>query len=238
MSIKQDKKPLPDRRTQAYRILSLIAVSGEFPTKQIKRLSGGGRYKEEKVKELKNKKLISTYYRNKLRGYRLTENGRTALLEENRERFEAFLTGNTDTNQLKYEITRRLRLQSIAETFVTMQNAGVLIYRDDKPDVFCPVGCGKVLPFIITEPAFYNSREIKEYGSDFVKIQGGRAVGVLLTQYEVFVVYNTGGSLMKWAQQSEVRTKALMTTILCRERFPHQYTQDNIRGMMLVTVKE
>ena len=224
---------LPEQQSQAYRILSLIAVSGELPAKQISRLPGGREYKVKLIKGLKNKKLISTCYKDKLRGHRLTTNGKTALFEDNRKRFEAFLTGSTETNQPKYEITRRLRLQSIAETFVTMQNAGVSIYRDEKPDVFSPDGCGKALPFAITAPAFYNSREIKELGYDAVKIHGARAVGALLAQYDVFVVYNTGGSLMRWEQRSELRTKALMSTVLCRERLPHQYTHENIRGMML-----
>ena len=233
MNMKQGKRILPDGQSQAYMILSLIAVSGELPANQIKRLSGGGRYKEEKIKELKTKKLIYTYYRDKLRGYRLMSETKNMLLDDNKDRFKFFFTGNADTNILKSEITRRLRLQSIAETVVTMQNSGVSIYQDEKPDVFSPDIEFDALPFIITSPAFYNSREIKDLGSEFVKIKGARSVGVLLTEYEVFVVYNTGGSLMKWAYKSEARTKALIETILCRERFPHQYKPENIRGMML-----
>ena len=231
--MKREKQILPDRQSQAYNILSLIAVSGELPANQIKRLYGSGRYKEEKIKELKNKKLINTYYKDILRGHRLTVNGKTMLLNDNAERFEAFLTGNTETNQPKYEITRRLRLHSIAETFVTMQNAGVSIYRDDKPDVFNPDIAINTLPFIITSPAFYNSREMKDSGSEFVKIHGGRAVGVLFAEHEVFVVYNTSGSLMKWDYRSEIKTKALIKTVICLQRFPYQYKLDSVKGMML-----
>lgn len=231
--MKHENRTLPDRRSQAYMILSLIAISGEFPANQIKRLSGGGRYKEEKIKELKNKNLIYTYYKDKLRGYRLTVNGKTMLLDDNQERFEAFLTGNAETNQPKYEITRRLRLQSIAETVVTMQNADISVYRDEKPYVFNPDIDFNTQFIKITSPVFYNSREIKELGSEFVKIQGARSVGVLLTEYTAFVVYNTGGSLMKWAYKSEARTKALIETVLCRERFPYQYRPEHIKGMML-----
>ncbi|MFQ8953530.1 MAG: hypothetical protein ACLR56_11295 [Oscillospiraceae bacterium] len=39
-------------------------------------------------------------------------------------------------------------------------------------------------------PAFYNSREIKEIGTVFVKIKGARSVGVLLTPQDILVVYN------------------------------------------------
>jgi len=184
--MKHEKQMLPDRQSQAYKILSLIAISGELPSNQIKRLSGGGRYKEEKIKELKSKKLIRTYYREKLRGYRLMTETKDILITDNNDRFAFFLSGNADTNILKSEITRRLRLKSIAETIITMQNAGVSVYRDEKPDVFKPNINVNTLPFIITSPAFYNSREIKALGSEFVKIQGARSVGVLLSEYDSF----------------------------------------------------
>jgi len=223
---------LPGRRSQAYSILSLVAVSGELPADQISRLPGGREYKVKLIKALKRKKLIQTYYKDKLRGYRLTNTAKDLLLADNDERFAFFLTGNADTNILKSEITRRLRLQSIAETFVTMQNAGVSVYRGEKPDVFYP-GDGLAVPLSVTAPSFYNSREMKELDMEFAQIQGARAVGVLLTASEVFVVYNTGGSLLKWEYKSEMRVKALMKTVLCHNRLPHQYKSDNIRALML-----
>ncbi|MDR1204538.1 MAG: hypothetical protein LBL26_03530 [Peptococcaceae bacterium] len=154
------------------------------------------------------------------------------MLTDHPDRFESFLTGNTETSRPKYEITRRLRLQSIAETTVTMQNAGVKIYPDEKPDVFRPDET--VSPDLsISAPAFYNSREIKGLGAESVKIQGARAVGALLTETEIFVVYNTGGSLLKWNYKSEMRTKALMKTVLCRERLSRQYGPESVRALML-----
>ena len=230
--IEKEKRALPGRRSQAYLILSLVAVSGEFPANQINRLHGGLAYKVKLLKALKSKKLIQTYYSDKLRGHRLTAKGKKALLEENSIRFESCLTGNTDTNQPKYEVTRRLRLHSIAETITTMHNAGVSVYRDEKPDVFYPDD-GTHPSLSMASPAFYNSREIKELGSETVKIQGARAVGVLLTSSEVFVVYNSGGSLLKWDYKSEMRTKALIKTVLCRDRLSHQYQPESVRALML-----
>lgn len=221
---------LPGRQTTSYSILQLIAVSGELPVNQIKQLPGGNRYKEEKIKVLKNKKLIRTYYRDKVRGYRLTSKAKKLLLVENSNRFGFYLTGNTETNTLKSEITRRIRLHRIAETFVTMQNAGVAIYRDQKPYFFCPQGNGN--NFIIDSPSFYNSREIKEYGTEFVKISGARTVGVLITVNSAFVVYNLGNALMKWSGKSEMRTKALIKTIF-RERLPYRYSPDSVQGLIL-----
>ena len=98
-----------------------------------------------------------------------------------------YIDANVATNHLKSEVTRRLRLHRIAETFVTMQNADVNIFRDKKPDVFYPPGY-EVGDLAIYTPAFYSSREIKEVGTETVKISGARAVGTLLTPDKVFIV--------------------------------------------------
>ena len=43
---------------------------------------------------------------------------------------------------------------------------------------------------------------------------------------------------MKWAYKSEMRTKAQVSDILCRERFPDQYTPDDMRGMIFANKME
>ncbi len=219
---------LPDRQTVGYMLLELTAISGELPADQLRRLSGGDSYKLNVVRVLKSKKLLNTYYRDRLRGYRLTASAKKGLCFQNPDRFSFALTGSAETNLVKSEITRRLRLHRVAETTVTMMNGGVLIFRDEKPNVFSP-NWSEAARLTINAPAFYNSREIKEMGTVFTKIRGARSVGVLLTPADVFVVYNLGNALMKWEYKSEMRTKALMKTVLCRERLPNQYAPDAIR---------
>lgn len=222
---------LPDKQTAGYMLLELVAVSGEFPADQLRRLSGGESYKLNVVRVLKSKKLLRTYYNDSLRGYRLTASAKKSLCSENADRFTFALTGSSETNLVKSELTRRLRLHRVAETTVTMMNSGVHIFRDEKPDVFSPEW-DETTRFEISSPAFYNSREIKEMGTVFTKIRGARSVGVLLTPADVFTVYNLGNSLMKWEYKSEMRTKALMKSVLCRERFPNQYPPDAVQGLI------
>ena len=113
-----------------------------------------------------------------------------------------------------------------------MQQAGIVVFRDEKPDIFCPVWQGDPR-FSAIPPAFYNSREIKELGTVTVKIKGARSVGVLLAEKGVFITYNLGNALMKWQYRAELRTKALMQTILCRERLPEQYAPEDVKGLLL-----
>lgn len=222
---------LPEQNSVGYTILALTAICGELPADQLNRLPGGDSYKKKVVQAFKAQKLLRTFYRDRLRGYRLTKSSKSLLCDTNPDRFSFALTGAAETNHVKTEITRRLRLHRVAETTVTMQNAGVEIHRDKKPDIFSPSWENDVRLFL-NSPAFYNSREIKEMGTVFVKIHGARSVGVLLTPESIFVVYNLGDSLMKWSYKSEMRTKALMKTVLCNSRLSHLYSTDAVQGLI------
>lgn len=53
-------------------LLTLTALTGEFPTDLVQRLPGSASYKEAVVKRLKRERLLRTYYHDGLRGLRLT----------------------------------------------------------------------------------------------------------------------------------------------------------------------
>ena len=227
-----DNRQLPSNQTKPLLLLMLTALSGEFPANQADRL-GSPAYMENVVKDLKREGLLRTYYKDRLRGYRLTAKAKALLLTDNSDRFGFYLTGNSETNQPKSEITRRLRLHRMAESLVTMQGAGVSIFRDEKPEVFYPEGTECSTPLQLYAPAFYNSREVKELGTEFVKVRGARMVGVMLTVGSAFVVYNPGSVKCRWEYKSEMRTKALMKTVLCRQRLAGQYAPDAVQGLLL-----
>ena len=220
--------PQPD--TLPYRLLSLTAISGEFPASHLRRLPGSPYYLEAVVATLKKQGFLRTYYRDQLRGYRLGYKAKSILLASRPIRFEPYLTGDTDTNRLKCEAGRRLRLHRIAEVYISMDNAGIAIYRDEKPQIFSRYGYSGDL---IKNPAFFSSREVKEMGIDTTKIRSSRFVGVLLAPSGVFVTYNSGHSLMKWHYRSEMRVKALLWTTLCQQRLSGQYHPNDVFGLAL-----
>lgn len=220
---------LPRRDTQSYLLLELIALSGDFPADLLCRLPGGTSYKETVVKSLKRERLIRTFYRDGLRTYRLTAQAKKLLLAEQPERFSFYLTGNADTNLLKGEITRRLRLYQIATVYTNMRSAGVHIFRDDKPEVFSPHGCPVAT---LKEPAFYSSREVKDMGLETTKIRGSRMTGILLAPSQCYVTYNSGGSVMKWDSRSELRVKALTQMELCQRRLPGQFRMGSVHALL------
>lgn len=179
---------------------------------------------------LKKAGLLRTYYRDRLRGYRLGIKAKSALLDGWPERFTFCLTGDAETNRLKSEANRRFRLHRLAETYITMGNAGVLLYPDEKPKVFAQTGFGGEA---VTYPVFYSSREVKELGADATQIRSSRFAGVLLVPTGIFVTYNSGSALMKWRYKSELRVKTLLWNILCQQRLAQQYRVEQVHGLVL-----
>lgn len=218
--------PAPD--TLGHLLLTLTAISGEYPSALVSRLPGGASYKENVVKQLKREKLLRTFYRDGLRGLRLTALAKSLLMQEQPDAFRPYLTGSTETNALKSEVPRRLRLYRMAEVLTAMFNAGVLVFGWEKAPVFTNVS-DPPIPL----PAYYSSRELKELGPLAVKVRGSRAAGVLLTDDSIFAVYNTGPSLMKWEYRAEMRLKALLQIELCNRRLATLYRNAPIQGLVL-----
>ena len=215
------KQEMPALDTFSGLLLTLTALSGEFPTALVSRLSGANSYKEFALKQLKRENLLRTYYRDGVRGLRLTLAAKKLLLSSFPERFLPYLSGSTETNRLKSEVTHRLRLHRMAEVLVTMLNAGVSAFPWGKPDLFQPTPLSPA-PHI-GQPTYFSSREIKEIGLQRDQIKGSRATGLLLSDSGIFPVYNTGASQMKWEYRVEMRLKNLIRTELCLKRLYPQF---------------
>ncbi|MCM1214928.1 MAG: hypothetical protein NC331_06415 [Lachnospiraceae bacterium] len=224
-----DKDLFPKQDTLGYYILELAAISGEFPAGLLARIPGSASYKESVITSLKKNALLRLCYKDKLRGYRLGRRAKSFLLAQRPERFAFYLTGNTDTNRIRSEVTRRLRLHRTAETYTSMQNAGVAVFRDGKPAVFLPEALA-VPP--LGSPAFYGSREIKEMGIETVKIKSSRMIGALLAPSGIFLTYNSGPSMAKWDYRAELRAQVFLKIILCHQRLSAQYAAAGISGLL------
>lgn len=213
---------LPGLDTFPGLLLTLTALSGELPAALVNRVPGSDTYKEYAIKQLKRDNLLRTFYRNSVRGLRLTTAAKKLLLTGHSDWFQPYLSGATETNRLKSDLVRRLRLHRMAEVLVTMFNAEVSVLPWEKPALFAPLPPADLSA--IERPAYYNSREVKELGEQAVKIRGSRSTGVLLTDSDIFVVYNTGPGQMKWEYKAEMRVKALLEMEVCQTRLPAQFS--------------
>lgn len=214
----------------SYQLLELIAISGEFPVNAASKINCSKDYLTKVIKQLKSDELLLSYYRNKVRGYRLTKKAKDQLLHDNANRYSFYLTGNAETNQVKSELVRRLRLHRLAETYLIMLQTGISVFRDLKPDLLTSDGW---TDFSTSSGIFYTSREIKQIGMDAIKISGSRMTGTLLTEDTVFITYNGGNGLPKIDYRAEQRTKAMVTGLICHEKLPDRYHPDQVYGLML-----
>lgn len=126
---------------------------------------------------MKAEHLIRTHYRDALRRYRLTA-AKEMLLSVSPLRFQCYLTGNTETNLIRSEVSRRIRFPQKAETYLTLLHAGIPFYPDVKPDIFCnhreagSIGMRSL-------PLFYASEKLK-MGPETTKIRNSRSMGILM----------------------------------------------------------
>lgn len=192
-------------RDHRYLLLTLTALCGEYPIRQISRLPGGSAYLESVVTALRRDGLLRTFSKDGLRGLRLTTSAKRLLLADAPEWFSAYLTGSSEPNKLKSEIPRRLRLHRMAEILTIMHNTDIPAFPWEKAP-FPAVGQSSAIP------AYYTSREVKEIGPQGTKIRSSRATGILLTDGGIFLTYNTAKAQMKWEYKAELRLKALLQT--------------------------
>ena len=230
MILISQKITLPGKQTRAYELLELAAIFGEFPIDLLARLSGGASYKETIVTTLKRQGLLKTYYKDGRRGLRPTITAKRLLLSDNPNRFSSFFDENSDTNHVRGEPHRRDRLYRIAEAIITMKNADVKVFRDERPAIFSRE---RESGEMIEEPLFYSSREIQELGYQYSKMKGSRSVGVLLTEHDIFITYSLNESLIKWSYKSEMRMKILIQNYLCLDRMSYQYSRNDLKGLLL-----
>ena len=192
-------------RDHRYLLLTLTALCGEYPIRQISRLPGGSAYLESVVTALRRDGLLRTFSKDGLRGLRLTTSAKRLLLADAPEWFSAYLTGSSEPNKLKSEIPRRLRLHRMAEILTIMHNTDIPAFPWEKAP-FPAVGQSSAIP------AYYTSIEVKEIGPQGTKIRSSRATGILLMDGGIFLTYNTAKAQMKWDYKAELRLKALLQT--------------------------
>lgn len=114
-----------------------------------------------------------------------------------------------------------------------MQKAGIAIFPDEKTALFCQLPTTDETQSGIMLPAYYTSLEIKAIGPDGTKIKNARFCGVMLAENHIFIVYNAGSAQMRWDQKSEIKTRALVSFLFCRQWFPKLYSQSEVRGILI-----
>lgn len=212
-----------DTSSKAYKLLSLIAISGECSKDVYPFLYLTDSYNEKLMTRLKSDGLIKIHYKDKLRGIRLTRRGKDLLLSLSPERFSNYLTDNSETNRPRSDLPRRLRLQQASIAYAMLQCAGIPVYPEEKPALFSgnPQDSAK-----FAFPLFYTAREWKALGAETIKINNSRSLGILLCEDALYVLYFTGDHPIKWEYRTELRLKAFLNYHLKQDMFSGLYQKN------------
>ncbi len=211
---------LPAEGTLPLLVLQIIAVSGEFPPAFSGHFPGGSSYIESVIGKLKKDGLLRSYSKNGLRGLRLTTGAKRLLLQKYLVDLVPYLTGASETNSLKSEPERRLRLHRMAEALLILHNAQIPSLPWEKPSI--QDWFSKTTLF----PVYYSSREFKSLGSLCTKIRNSRMTGVLFTEQAFFPIYNMASTFPRWAYNAEIRLKAVLQTEF------HCRSQSSVNGIV------
>ena len=208
----------------------MIAISGELPSDSLRLFHRNIKYARTVMYDIRDKDLMRIYYRDKIRGYRLTPQAKAALLKQNPSRFSPYLTGLVETNRIKNTPIRRQRLHCLGEVNIMMTSSEVAVFPDQKPAVFAP---DAVKEQKIQSAAFYSSREIKQMDKEnTIKLSGSQMAGVLLTPTKAYITYNSRKDLLDLDYRYEQRCHTLISSALCNKLLYKQYRPGDICGLM------
>ena len=212
---------LPPADSFSYLMLTLVALSGEFPSSLVAYLPYSTAHKAKMISSLKKAHWLYHYSGHGLRGLRLTAAAKQALIQKQPERFGDILSNNNSTSSPRYDVPRRIRLHRMAEALVMIYYSGVSVFPWEKPPVFLPDD--QYAPTAITKPAYYSSFEVKGMRKQSNIFRNSRATGLILAPDSIYAVYNTAGGEMKWEYDSELRLKIIIERDLCQHRLSDQY---------------
>ena len=156
--------------SQSYRILSLIALSGECSEGAVALLLPQESYRQKVIHKLLDDKFLSRYQNDDVKGYRLMRRGKEALLQIDREKFSFYLEDGADFSMRRTKLSHRQRQHRISEVLAMMENAGIEIHRGRKYPIFerDPPQSEAVLQSeaivqsgAVVQSAFYHSKEVK-----------------------------------------------------------------------------
>jgi len=195
------------------RFLCLTAICGELPCDLAGYAVGSSSYAASLVTRLKREGYLAVRKKDGIRGYVLKAKGKRELLEKYPDDFSLFLTGSVETNHVKSEPQKRLRLHRMGMAWVYFYRMGTRIFVTEKPDF--PPSVHEVRKRM----AYYGAMELKG-GSD--KVKGSRACGVLVSDKMPFVVYHSMEQLMKWAKKTERSMRSYTERLFVNRGFAYQ----------------
>lgn len=206
--VPQPPQPLSKLPNKKDKLLTITALSGEFPCDNFQRLHISSSYAKLLRHNLYQEGIIKSLSDDGLKGLVLTSKGVDVLKQKEPERYRYI------SDKKRTEVSRRYRRQLFARTYCSLLNADVEFLPDRKPFVFArrrsqPYIVGSPLlrtSLLSDEPVFYSSIEIKYELEDHVQqIRNSAMTGLVLNRNNCFVVYNIGENRFPLSYATELK---------------------------------
>lgn len=199
--------------SQVHRLVTILAVVGEIPTKSAHLLGN-----ERVYKALIHKLTSVQCFRNSITGEELTCRLLT-ITGKGQEKTVRFYKGGLPIlrwigaeeyylqsfwgHKFPGDDYHRDRNHRIAEVGMMCLNAGIEI----RPYLLPKLQNKELLSIVPAEPSFYLARDIKRVGqTEMNKTMFTRTVGALFSGPRCYAVYNTRNAVMKWSGMGEFKT--------------------------------
>ena len=211
----QPPQPLSKLLSKKEKLLTITALSGEFPFDKFHRLHISSSYAKLLRHNLYQEGMIKSLSDDCLKGLVLTSKGIEVLKQKEPERYRYI------SDKKRTEVSRRYRRQLFARTYCSLLNADIEFLPDRKPFVFArrrsqPYTVGSPLirtSLLSDEPVFYSSIEIKYELEDHVQqIRNSAMTGLVLNRNNCFVLYNIGENRFPLSYATELKAGIMVAS--------------------------
>ena len=211
----QPPQPLSKLLSKKEKLLTITALSGEFPCDNFHRLHISSSYAKLLRHNLYQEGMIKSLSDDCLKGLVLTSKGIEVLKQKEPERYRYI------SDKKRTEVSRRYRRQLFARTYCSLLNADIEFLPDRKPFIFArrrsqPYTVGSPLirtSLLSDEPVFYSSIEIKYELEDHVQqIRNSAMTGLVLNRNNCFVLYNIGENRFPLSYATELKAGIMVAS--------------------------
>ena len=211
----QPPQPLSKLLSKKEKLLTITALSGEFPCDNFHRLHISSSYAKLLRHNLYQEGMIKSLSDDCLKGLVLTSKGIEVLKQKEPERYRYI------SDKKRTEVSRRYRRQLFARTYCSLLNADIEFLPDRKPFVFARrrsqpyiVGSPLVRTSLLSDaPVFYSSIEIKYELEDHVQqIRNSAMTGLVLNRNNCFVLYNIGENRFPLSYATELKAGIMVAS--------------------------
>lgn len=230
------------KKTDTYKVkvLEFLALVGELSSDEIKNFTASASYGEKIITTLKRELLIKKSKTGDKDLFRLSPRGKKYLKSLLSEEYENYLSRQRSMNRIRDDKRRIERRDKLVQILLMFHRADIKILPGEKTLLKNNSAITRADGTDNTDayrPEFYTSMEIKNIIPDYKTGIGSRALGILIANNMLYIVYFTVDGELLWKHDAEKNFLTSTSGTLARRLFGKNYgTYQLVFGDNLKTV--